>query len=379
MNRSLIRVASVPSGHVYVRHLLPFAELDSVPRVTHLPDPDPNMPGRPAGAKWWPPVMLDAEWVRASTDAFDVYHVHFGFDARSPEQLEELVDALREAGKPLVFTVHDLRNPHHEDPSLHRAQLDVLIPAADTLLTLTPGAAEQIRAEWGRTASVLPHPHVIDEATMRAAAKPGGRHRHEDGRFVVGLHLKSKRANMAPRPVLEALIPVVAEIPGGVLQVNGHPDLFEPSSPNCDPEFAAWLRERDAAGDLNLVIHDYFTDDELWSYFRSLDVSVLAYTFGTHSGWLVACTDVGTRVIAPTCGFYGEQEPVHVYGYDEEGLDAASLERAVRDAYAGGPLPPVDVDARRRERQRIAEEQARTYERLLDRAAERRANGEVAG
>ena len=34
-------------------------------------------------------------------------------------------------------------------------------------------------------------------------------------------------------------------------------------------------------------------DDELWDYLQSLDVSVLPYRFGTHSGWLEACHDLG--------------------------------------------------------------------------------------
>jgi len=100
-------IASVPANHVYVRHLAP--EDGSGP--VRLPDPTP--PGAAATQQWWPPVMLDAAWVEAHD--FDVFHLHFGFDARTPADLEELVAALRRRGKPLVFTVHDLRNPHHLD------------------------------------------------------------------------------------------------------------------------------------------------------------------------------------------------------------------------------------------------------------------------
>ena len=51
-------------------------------------------------------------------------------------------------------------------------------------------------------------------------------------------------------------------------------------------------------------------------------MSVLPYRFGTHSGWLEACVDLGTAVVAPSCGFYAEQQPVHSYRHDEDGLDA---------------------------------------------------------
>lgn len=110
--------------------------------------------------------MLEPSWVTENPD-FDLFHLQFGFDARRPEELAELIDTLRAEGKPFVYTVHDLRNPHHVDRGDHDAQLDVLIPAADALITLTPGAAAEIEARWGRRPVVLPHPHVVEIETMR--------------------------------------------------------------------------------------------------------------------------------------------------------------------------------------------------------------------
>ena len=111
---------------------------------------------------------------------FDVFHLHFGFDACDPAELAELVATLRRRGKPFVFTVHDLRNPHHSRREAHDAQLDVLVPAADALVTLTQGAAAEIRRRWGREAVVIPHPHVVELADIsrsRRGAPPGGRAR----------------------------------------------------------------------------------------------------------------------------------------------------------------------------------------------------------
>lgn len=359
----LLRIASVPSGHVYVRHLLPADGART--RVRLLSDPDPDDPRRPAGAKWWPPKMLEAEWVRAHAGEFDIFQIHFGFDARTPEQLRELVEALRAAGRPLVMTVHDLRNPHHEDRSLHDAQLGVLVPAAAVVVTLTPTAAREIERRWGRRAVVLPHPHVVDEATMRRVAAPGGR-RRDDGRFVVGLHVKSLRANMAPLPVLETLIPAVLELPGGEVRVDGHRDLLEPGGARYDAELAGFLEREAEAGRIRLEVHDYFSDEDLWAYLSSLDASVLPYRFGTHSGWLEACADLGTRVIAPSCGAYADQGDVLSYGHEESRLDAESLRAAIRRAAELGPPPPVDVDARLAERERIAEEMAAVWARALE-------------
>ena len=165
-----VLIASIPSGHVYVRHLDAPGGSD---RVVRLPDP-PVADGSPA-ARWWPPAMLEPEWVRAHADEFDIMHIHFGFDHQPPDTLRQLVGALRRHRKPLVLTVHDLRNPHHGEPELHDAQLGVLVSAADAVITLTPGAAAEIRRRWGRTATVLPHPHVVEEPTLsrrRRRARP---------------------------------------------------------------------------------------------------------------------------------------------------------------------------------------------------------------
>ena len=100
------------------------------------------------------------------------------------------------------------------------------------------------------------------------------------------------------------------------------------------------LRALAAANDrVELLEHDYFSDAELWEYLNAIDVSVLPYRFGTHSGWLEACFDLGTTVVAPSCGFYAEQRPCVTYRHDETGLDAASLAGAVRSAYAQRPGP----------------------------------------
>ena len=79
-----ITVASVPGSHVYVRHI---AHEGKPSGVRRLEDPDPQAPERSTQQQWWPPVMLDPAWL-ADAD-YDLLHVHFGFDARDPAQLDE--------------------------------------------------------------------------------------------------------------------------------------------------------------------------------------------------------------------------------------------------------------------------------------------------
>ncbi|WP_286930052.1 glycosyltransferase [Aeromicrobium sp. UBA7512] len=353
-----IRVASVPSTHVYVRHLRPPAGPSP---FEHLPDPDPNEPSRSTTSTWWPPVMLRPEW--AAEADFDVFHVQFGFDACSPEELRQLVRVLRDRGKPLVLTAHDLRNPHHPTRELHDEQVGVLMAAADAVVTLTEGAAAEIARRWGREALVVPHPHVVELDTMERLRRE--RALRPTDEFRVGVHIKSLRESMDPFPVLEVLDRVVADLPGGVLQVNGHRDVLDPDGARRAPELAAWLEQKAAAGRIDLRVHDFLPDPQLWEYLASLDAAVLPYRFGTHSGWLEACRDLGTTVVAPTCGHYADQGPVLSYGFDESHFDAESLGDAIAFAHAARPDHGADVEQRRAQRVAVSQAHARLYRGLL--------------
>ncbi|MFD6826219.1 glycosyltransferase family 1 protein [Streptomyces sp. NPDC060085] len=351
-----IRVASVPAGHVYVRHCAPATASDGVVR---LADPRPN--GAPSTSQhWWPPIMLDPAWVEANHEQFDIFHLHFGFDAQSPEALADLVAALRRHGKPLVYTVHDLRNPHQVDPTTHLAALDILIPAADRLITLTAGAATAIADRWSREAAVLPHPHVVEPPRLSTPRA------HHEG-FRVGVHAKSLRANMALLPVVRVLAESVARLPQPAeLGVNLHREVTDPAGPAHAPDVVAELRNMDRRGLLTLRVHDYFDDDQLWEYLQSLDVSVLPYRFGTHSGWLEACYDLGTSVIAPDCGFYAEQHPCLTYGHTQrKGLNEASLEEALEAAYRPRPFWRATPAERATERAHIAGSHRALYDELV--------------
>ncbi|WP_228431109.1 glycosyltransferase family 4 protein [Baekduia soli] len=345
----------MPAGHVYVRHLAHPDGEDGVRRLRDIPPPD----GRRVPGGWWPPAMLDAAWIAEHHASFDVFHVHFGFDAKTPDELRAVVQALEHAHVPLVVTVHDLRNPHHSDTRLHEEQLSVLVEHAHEVVTLTPGARCVIMERWGRTARVLPHPHVVDWTTMQ-------RPRPRRADFVVGIHAKSLRANMDVPSVAVVVADAVRQLPGAVLRIDVHDEVYEPGNHFYAPEVGGALerlaRDNDA---VTLCRHAYFTDDELWDYLIRLDVSVLPYRFGTHSGWLEACFDLGTAVVAPTCGFYGEQQPCSTYQHDEHELDAASLVAAVRHAYEHRPAPRADVDQRRRQRRQLADAHRTLYEEVL--------------
>lgn len=354
MELSEIKVASVPHGHVYVRHL---ADPDGTDRVVRLDDPKPDR--TVVGAPWWPAVMLNPTWIAGHAEEFDLYHVHFGFDAVDPDHLRDVVETLRAHHKPLVYTVHDLRNPHQADRRAHDAALDVLVPAADALITLTPGAAAEIERRWGRRATVVPHPHVVELDEM---ARP----RPERARRAVGLHLKSMRANMAPLPVLEVLLTECTRRDLDLV-IDVHTDVVTPGMCHYDRDVVAFLECAATRPNVRIQGHDYYTDAELWDYFRSLDLSVLAYRFGTHSGWLEACYDLGTRVLAPRIGYYHDQHPgVLGYRLDEDGLPLAEDIVAALDLLDDTTAWRADPKWRRDQRRSIAAAHRQVYESVLE-------------
>ncbi len=356
--RDRLQVASVPATHVYVRHL-------HHPTVVRVVDP--------SGDDLRTPSFLDPGWWREHGDRIDLLHVHFGFEFWDPAQLEAVCDELERQRTPIVYTCHDLRNPNHPTPALHDAALAVWMRRATEVVTLTPWAADRIADRFDRQAVVLPHPHVVplDELARRAASP---RPRHTD-RHRIGLHLKSKRANMLGVEVLAAMLDAIAPLPGVRLRLDLHPDVLDPSSANHDPGVVDLALRTVAAADspLDLHVHHYLSDDELWQLIAGVDSFVLPYRFGTHSGLLEACRDLGTAVIAPSCGAYASQGAHHVFASDEDGFDPASLRAAVTAAVAAGPPAPVGVPERRRQRERIAAGHLEVYRRAMARVRDGRA------
>jgi hypothetical protein len=355
---ALVRVASVPASHVYVRHLSGPGGFDSVVR---LADPVPA-DGRTVPGGWWPPLMLEPGWVSRNHHRFDVFHVHFGFDAITPDTLTGVVQELKSHDKPLVYTIHDLRNPHHDKPQAHAQQQDVLVAAADELITLTPGAARAVRTRWGRRCRVLAHPHVLSSDRIE-------QQRLDGDRFVVGVHAKSLRANMDPLPIVDVLADTVAQLPRAVLQVDVHDEIFDPANHWYAPRTGARLLDYGRHEHVRVRVHPYFSDSELWDYLASLTVSVLPYRFGSHSGWLEACFDLGTAVVVPSCGFYDQQHPCGVFEFTEDHFDGGSLSRAVTQVYrrwsSGVSTPRATWATRRAERVELAAAHRGLYQDVL--------------
>ncbi|WP_233575353.1 glycosyltransferase [Cellulomonas sp. PhB150] len=284
----MIRVASVPASHPYVR------------AVTADPDivvlPDPPVPGGAPG-QWWPPVVLDAAWVERHAEDADVVHVHFGTESFGLAELRAALDAAHRVGWPVVMTVHDLEHPQLRDQDHYVAQLGILLELADAVLTLTPGAADEVWRRWGRHATVVPHPRVLPpgwSAPHPDRAAPGAR--------KVATHLKDLRPGIDAPSAVRAL----ADASRGLVTAGADVEVHLRDRTRDDP-LAAALRAQCASEGLTLVEHARLDDDELAAHLATLDACLLPYGHGTHSGWLELCWDLGVPVIVPRIGFLAEQ------------------------------------------------------------------------
>ena len=322
-SRARIRVATVPHRDPYVDAVLPESA------VPVGPDHDPS--------PW-----LDPAYLTAWSDRVDVVHVHTGYGHLPEDEVVSWTEALRRTGVPLVVTVHQLRDPTQPTRHRHDAHLAALLATAEVVFTLTPGAADEIADRFGRTSIVVAHPSV-------AAADP------DTGaeRGLVGLALGTP-GTAVPDPAAMVRATLSGAVSGGGrLRVFLEPGQELPGA-----------RELAGAEGLEVVARDR----QRWAQqLQELHVAVLPERCGTHSRDLEVCRDVGTRVVAPSCGWFADQwSDVVVYGNDEEhGFDPVSLNAAVGAALTR-PMPrPADRAWREGQRAAVRAVHEQVYEQVL--------------
>ncbi|MGY1740795.1 MULTISPECIES: glycosyltransferase [unclassified Blastococcus] len=322
-----IRVVSVPHRAPYVDAVLP----DGVVRVG--PDHDPS--------PW-----LDPAYLTAHAGEVDVVHVHGGFGHLPGDEVVCFTEAIRRTGVPLITTVHQLRDPAQPLPGRHEAHLRALLATAEVVLTLTPGAADEIVERYGRTAIVVAHPSL-------AVPDPevGGE------RGLVGLPLRTGACVPDPAAVIRAALHGAVN-GGGRLRVFVEPGYRLPR-----------LGDLADSESLDLVP----LDEQRWAaQLQELHVAVLPESCGTHSWELEVCRDVGTRVVAPSCGWFADQwADVVTYGNDEErGFDPVSLNGAVAAALTRPAPRPADRAWREQQRAAVRDVHAQVYAQVVgDRVA----------
>lgn len=295
----LPQVLSYPPRHDYVDRLHA-----RVAWLVHRDQPWPELPD-----------FYDHEWLRAHAARWDVAHFHFGWEQYPSQRLARVLATLNELQIPVVWTAHDLHNPHlthrHSDEPHRR----LLAAYADAVVTLTDGAADELHARFGRRAQVVAHGPLLSPSEIQ---------RHRPARRTAPitperplrtmLLAKSLRANLQWRACLEAVAGMPAAMP---VRLDVH--LHATAPERGEVERAA------TDSHVRLTVRARLTRPGLLARLSQADVLVLPYAWGTHSGLLELATDLGLQVVATDVGHFGEQVPCHLVSTSRFRLDPAAL------------------------------------------------------
>ncbi|MGY1884548.1 glycosyltransferase [Blastococcus sp. SYSU DS0753] len=321
-----IRVVSIPHTDPYVDAVLP----DGSIRVGDHVVPSP-----------W----LDLAHLAVHADEVDVVHLHAVHGYLGATELEAWAEELQRLGIPLVVTVHQLRDPQRPAPAETDDHLAAVLATAEVVLTLTPGAADEIAERYGRTAIVVAHPSIaVPDPELGAE------------RGLVGVRV-GPASSTIPDPV-----GIVRAALSGALSGGGRLRVLvdEAEAPALDPEIVALAEE----GEVELVL----VGDGGWTaQLQQLHAAVLPERCGTHSADVEICRDVGTRVVAPSCGWFADQwSDVAPYTNDEfTGLDPVSLTAAIGAALTR-PMPrPADRSWREDQRAAVREVHGEVYAQVV--------------
>jgi hypothetical protein len=293
-----------------------------------------------------PSPWLDVAHLEAHADEVDVLHLHTGDAGVAAVAAQCWAETVRRLGLPLVVTVHRLPRagaaPRTAVEARHDAHLEAVLATAEVVLTLTPGAADEIADRFGRTAIVVAHPSVAVPDADRGAE-----------RGLVGLRLRPPAPGV-PDPAALTRAALSGAISGG-----GRLRVLAEDVGQVGPV----VRRLADRGELELVVH---APDELPARLQELHVAVLPEPVGTHSRDLEVCRDVGTRVVAPTCGWFAEQwSEVVSYATDGQGrLDPLSLTGAVEVALLGAMPRPADRNWREEQRAAVQQVHAAVYRKV---------------
>jgi hypothetical protein len=321
-----VRVATIPFADPYVDAVLP---------------PDIVRVGPSGELSPW----LDVSYLAAHAAEIDVLHLHTGQAHVAAAAIECWTETVRRLGIPLIVTVHRLAAATSAGDcpgdALMDAHLEAVLSTAEVVFTLTGGAADEIAERFGRTAIVVAHPSVaVPDPELGAE------------RGLVGLRLGRVSAAVPdPGAVVRAALSGAVS-GGGRLRV-----LVDAAD---EPRIGSAVRKLAAAGDLELVVHP---GAEWPAQLQQLHVAVLPEPCGGHSRDLEICRDVGTRVVAPSCGWFADQwSDVVSYGNHEQGrLDPVSLTAAIGAALTR-PMPrPADREWREEQRRAVRQVHADVY------------------
>lgn len=261
------------------------------------------------------PPMLDprrlAHEVRDRGGEFDVLHVADETLRDRRDELEDVAAAVRGGATRLVVTVRHIDDPYAGHAREHLDRLNLVIPAADAVVTYSDAAAEVLDHHYGRDVVVIEAPPLLLDRELPT-------HERTD-EFVVGAAVDDLPPSIDVRDVVVAIRAALPDQVADRVSIRIEPAVLDPAHPRHDGEVISWLREHEADGLVELV-----TDEDPAAWLTRIDTLVLAHRRGSHDPWHDAARQVGVPVVSPAVGFVREERLTVVL--DQPLLTADALE-----------------------------------------------------
>ena len=291
------------------------------------------------------------EWIESNSDRFDLMHV-LG-DVEGVEQ--EDLTALQETGKPLVYTYAGNSRP----ASLSET---ILMRGADRIVVNSHQAHSDANEIHGRQATLVPHSHVLSLEAMGHLA-PGRR----IPPFTIGFALDSLSPDPTGETIVEVMTRMARESSCFRARVDVEASSFEPeSAPGSLAPLLTGLARR---GQLDLRVHERFGSLEISDFAVGVDMAVVSSWTGPGIGWIEACRDAGTAVIAPAGRDSDTLRPSFGFRIFPTGAcnrdDLGSAFDEAQRALQRGEMEPVGADRRRHHRRNIASLHSRIFSEVL--------------
>lgn len=275
-----LRIVQVPYNTPYVQNLDRYSDFVSVnrddPQISKFIRPKDFIEKRDDPA-WW--------------GHFDIVHFQFGLEFEEIATLCEAITLIKERGKRVGITIHEIDSVHRTNASL-RVILERISPEMDFLITLTNQAASELC-------------HLIPKLKGRLAVIP-------HGPIALGELVKSPSLATAPSIALFGGLRENREshltLINATLSAQTHNARFQwitkpLSQTNLSHELLATLSLINSSHHAQIEMRSSYDDCSLYSQMQTSQGLLLPYKHAGHSGQIELALDLGIVPVFSDVGF----------------------------------------------------------------------------
>lgn len=295
--------------------------------------------------------------------AFDVCHLHYGFEFEELELVKRVLEEIKKHRKKIVFTCHEISSVHGVKQEEYLKYLKAIVEASDSVITLTEMAKAKIleTMQIDDGISVIPHGFVVDPKT-----EDWSEHTKERGLPPEVLLFGALRAN---RDTATSFINIAlnAERLGCRVTLVTRP--FTHQQLSDDPVLRTALTVGMGSSRTSVELSLPISDEEVMNRVKWADMMVLPYTLAGHSGQLELAYDCGVIPVFTNVGYFSSQRmawPINdrSYGIEvdwhdgKEWLYQARLMQAIDESVRRVKVGSTHTDLVARREFRLREHQA---------------------